>query len=112
MVEKHNKYSIRKLSVGAVSVLSGASFLAVNGKTDVDGNINSSVNTIKQENSGNNISNDVNKETAKENTTNIVDNSKIVENTSDANTISKHDNTPQSNSQTKALANNIASAKK
>ena len=60
----------------------------------------------------NNISNDVNKETAKENTTNIVDNSKIVENTSDANTISKHDNMPQSNSQTKALANNIASAKK
>ena len=33
MLEKQNKYSIRKLTVGAASVLIGASFFAVNGKT-------------------------------------------------------------------------------
>ena len=32
MLEKQNKYSIRKLTVGAASVLIGASFFAVNGK--------------------------------------------------------------------------------
>lgn len=53
MLEKQNKYSIRKLTVGAASVLIGASFFAVNGKTvkadTVNDPNNADVNKVVQE---------------------------------------------------------------
>ena len=56
MLEKQNKYSIRKLTVGAASVLIGASFFAVNGKivkadTVNDAN-NVDINKVVQESTG------------------------------------------------------------
>ena len=56
MLEKQNKYSIRKLTVGAASVLIGASFFAVNGKTvkadTVNDTNNVDVNKVVQESTG------------------------------------------------------------
>ena len=56
MLEKQNKYSIRKLTVGAASVLIGASFFAVNGKTvkadTVNNTNNVDVNKVVQESTG------------------------------------------------------------
>ena len=56
MLEKQNKYSIRKLTVGAASVLIGASFFAVNGKTvkadTVNDTNNADVNKVVQESTG------------------------------------------------------------
>lgn len=56
MLEKQNKYSIRKLTVGAASVLIGASFFAVNGKTvkadAVNDTNNADVNKVVQESTG------------------------------------------------------------
>ena len=56
MLEKQNKYSIRKLTVGAASVLIGASFFAVNGKTveadTVNNTNNIDVNNVVQESTG------------------------------------------------------------
>ena len=56
MLEKQNKYSIRKLTVGAASVLIGASFFAVNGKTvnaDTVNDINNvDSNKVVQESTG------------------------------------------------------------
>lgn len=48
MLEKQNKYSIRKLTVGAASVLIGASFFAVNGKT-VEADTVNDTNKVVQE---------------------------------------------------------------
>lgn len=56
MLEKQNKYSIRKLTVGAASVLIGASFFAVNGKTVAADTVNNTnnvdVNKVVQESTG------------------------------------------------------------
>ena len=56
MLEKQNKYSIRKLTVGAASVLIGASFFAVNGKTvkadTVNDTNNVDSNKVVQERTG------------------------------------------------------------
>ena len=56
MLEKQNKYSIRKLTVGAASVLIGASFFAVNGKTVKADTVNDAnnvdVNKVVQESTG------------------------------------------------------------
>ena len=56
MLEKQNKYSIRKLTVGAASVLIGASFFAVNGKTvkadTVNNTNNADANKVVQESTG------------------------------------------------------------
>ena len=56
MLEKQNKYSIRKLTVGAASVLIGASFFAVNGKTvkadAVNDTNNVDSNKVVQESTG------------------------------------------------------------
>lgn len=51
MLEKQNKYSIRKLTVGAASVLIGASFFAVNGKT-VEADTVNDTNKVVQESTG------------------------------------------------------------
>lgn len=54
MLEKQNKYSIRKLTIGAASVLIGASFFAVSGKTVEADTLNNTNNANKviQESTG------------------------------------------------------------